>query len=339
MQLVENNRNIALDILKMTCAFLVIVCHFGDEIPYLKLELGVLAVPIFMTLSFYFLTKKSSYKFDLKKRILRVLVPLTLWNIIYFIIYGLIFKSDITINDFFWQVLTGHSNNLNPPMWFLNNLILLILLFWGINQIFKTMPFIPFLAIMIIAYFLQYMNINYLMFSDLPFELKSSFGRLVEMLPFMSIGYFLAKFDILNYIKNQIATKGKYLFWINLIVCCGIFCAIKQIGNEHLPLIAIFLNGFDYEGISKALLALTIIFLFNSLPVEKISKKGLLFLSFFTKNTLGIYCIHLLVERILRPFLFVEYNFLYCSCIFLVSCAICFLLGKILGKNAKYLVQ
>jgi len=102
----------------------------------------------------------------------------------------------------------------------------------------------------------------------------------------------------------------------------------------------IFINapkGFGYGGIKYAIMSVLLILLFNSLPQNSKIYRNTLILC--TQNTLGIYCIHRLVEKILHPYVFIEYNLSYCLIIFVVSWFVCYSISKIPSKNIQALVK
>ena len=323
----------------MVCAFMVIVCHFGNGVPYLKPLFASVVVPIFITLSFYFLTQKISKKNITlpeelniyKQRLLRLFLPLTIWNVIYFTIYNLVLKKEVSWTDFLWQLTTGHSNSLNPPMWFMVNLIMLTLLFGIIISFYKKYSSFIFFFILIFSYYLQYTEFNYYLYHNLRFELKWPLGRFIEVAPFMSIGYFMGKYEILKIFKEQIKLQGKaLLFWI--VFSVFMFFYINT--YSHNPIA----SGFHYSGIKNAKLAIIIIIFFNLLPFKKLKNLPYAFL-FSTKYSMGIYCTHILVEKFIHPYLYSGDSLLYCYIIFLASYMFCFLIDLVFNQKAKYLIQ
>lgn len=85
-----------------------------------------------MIMSFYFLTDSALCVNTavLKKRMTKLLIPYIGWGIVYYICYTLteiIFNMEL-VNGFLdlgWQLLTGASRNLDLPLWFQADLILL----------------------------------------------------------------------------------------------------------------------------------------------------------------------------------------------------------------------
>lgn len=105
------------------------------------------AVPMFFTMSAWLFFRSGwtwdSYADKLRRRVRSLLVPYIIWNILYLIIWyaaqqllpSLISGSYTAIRDYatidflrcFWDILGGNQP-INPPLWFVRNLILFCLL-------------------------------------------------------------------------------------------------------------------------------------------------------------------------------------------------------------------
>ena len=228
----ENNlktpeRNYNLDLLKMLCAFLVVVVHFGKQSPSFIRGLCGFAVPIFMILAFYFFWQKIT-SIDIIKRLKKLFIPMLGWAIIYFIVYKVLLGiNGITISDLVWQITTGHSGKLNASMWFQNNLIILTMFAFIIFKKFKNHFFEIMLYCCFLAYMLEYSGINYALYENLRFELKFPLEGLTEMVPYMVIGLILAKYDILKIFREKYAS-----WWLALFIFT--LCSIKDSKNSLL---------------------------------------------------------------------------------------------------------
>ena len=123
----------------MLMCFEVVCCHYWicekDNVPTFLIPIYTLkdcAVPIFMTLSFYYFYKYLD-KMDwsiLHARIKRLYFPQVAWAVIYWVVFMLmevLFKLDRLhgIKPLLWQMITGHSKELNPSMWYQFVLIVL----------------------------------------------------------------------------------------------------------------------------------------------------------------------------------------------------------------------
>ena len=309
--------NLNIDLLKALCAFMVIIAHLGKDCPLYIRHITSLAVPIFMILSSYFLFKKITI-IDIKKRFFRLSVPLVGWSVIYFIIY-LLQGKNVTIYDFLWQSITGHSPLLNPSMWFSNNLIILTLFIFLLFKNFKNYFFLIILFLLAFSYLLEYSGINHELFGNLRDELKYPLGRLTEMVPFMATGILFAKYNIFNRIQK------KFLFLLIPLFYFG-----QKYFFISVP------NGFNYGGLKLLLLSVLLVLIFASIPQTKgVCNKVL---SFITQNTMGVYCVHRLIETFLHSYFFKE-DFFYCCLIYFISFNVCLGISKIPLKYIQMLVR
>lgn len=194
--------------------FEVVLCHFYDGafapiwlIPFK--ELMPYAVPCFMILAFYF----SSHIFltndwnRLKKRLFRLLFPLIIWSLIYYVALSVIGGVFLPLKALLLQMLFGHS--LNTPMWFTVNLLWLTLLFQLILKKKNGISFL--LTISAICLLIQYFGV-YLPIMDLGYNLSYPIGRLFEMIPYATCGVILFKYNLLNQLRSQKVYVFFYVF-------------------------------------------------------------------------------------------------------------------------------
>ena len=323
-------------------AFEVILCHCwvinGDLPFYLKIfaSLQGIAVPVFMFLSFYFLEKTflDCTVTKIKNRLFRVTYPQVSWAIIYWCIYyglKIIFNKfqTLKISDLFLQILFGHT--VNASMWFQFVLIVLTTIFFLIFYFGKEKNGILILHItLIVSFVIQYSGLNSFFFSNLQDSLKYPFGRFFPMILYAVLGFDFAYFGIFEKLKD------KRIYWIIFFLFCTIFVMKFTIindapgdgfySNNNSILIAIFISGFCYL-----------------LPFEKMNTKYLNFIEFISKYTLGIYCMHRLVSKILNPIIgqigFEESSFFYCILIYITCFVISLIISKIPSKYVKMLVN
>lgn len=193
----------------MMMSFEVVLCHFwaADEKlgwkGWLYFFRGY-AVPVFMLLSF-FLTERllvSRNGERLRRRLRRLLVPYICWPCIYWIVYNILdwwengYGLGCGIGELLWQLLMGHTANLDGVMWYQFNLILCTLLFVVILYIFKEKYILVLCSCMMAAWFLQYSGWNKQLFGGLRFELTYPLGRFSEMLPYAVCGFLTAHFGV-----------------------------------------------------------------------------------------------------------------------------------------------
>lgn len=327
--------DLGLNLLKMLMCFGVLLAHCWDSkryeaIIYLPFkEIRSLAVPVFMILSFYFLESffSSPNPKQLKKRINKLITPLIIWAVIYYILYQYL-DIKVSISDLFWQIFTGHSQTLNPTMWFQVELILLTLIFYELFKYFKTnIAYIILTILTISCFILQYSAINYQLFSNLRFELSYPLGRFIEMIPYAYFGLLLKHFNILEKLK-----KHRYL---NMIIATLLF--FIPYNYLSFPLA----KGFGYSGITPLYLAIMAIIVASMVPFEKLPSNIKRIIYQISRYTLGIYCCHRLVNVLLinyYPILPIE-SFSWSIYVYIISYLLCLLISLIPNKIIKSLVE
>ncbi|MGL5258471.1 MAG: acyltransferase family protein [Lachnospiraceae bacterium] len=322
----DKERNFGLDLLKILLSFSVVGAHFN----YIY-SLTNFHVPTFMLFAFFFTEKivTSSQTRLLFLRIKRLLIPHIFWAIIFYLMRKFVITTrEISLKDLGYQLLLGHSPNLNPVMWFQVNLMLftciVFLIFFFCK---KKTGFLLLFILAILALLAQYMNINYTLFSNLIPELQYPLGRMCEMLPYIFLGISLSHYKIFEMVskyKRSIFVLSFLFFFVTFN-----FINIKP-------------QGFDYQGIFKILCCLFLMFFFYFLPFEYLPKRVLDILSFISKYTMGIYILHLnigyFVMKVFGKIGFTMPSFFNTLCIFLLSLFVSFVISKIPVKIAKQLV-
>lgn len=212
----KSEYNIGLSILRAFMCFQVVLCHFWKaNVPYigwkgwLRFFRGY-AVPVFMLLSF-FLTEKVLVSHDkgrIIKRLHRLLVPYFCWPFIYWILYNILdwwkrgYGLECGIPELFWQLLMGHSVQLNGVMWYQFEIIILTVLFVIILYIFRERYMSVLCICMMAAWLFQYSGWNKRLFGGLRFELTYPLGRFSEMVPYAVCGFAIAHYEMYKKLKN-----------------------------------------------------------------------------------------------------------------------------------------
>ena len=193
-------------------AFYVVLCHFwapgSSWIDSIICRQRGVAVPIFFIISFY-LTYRLYYTLDLhkfKKRLWRLIYPFFTWALIYYCTYLLLYKNagiDVPFSpkDLLWQMLLGSDRYLCPPMWYQFDLIIFTGMVFVTCKLFPKYKKQVLVSVAIFAIMIQYSNINVDIFGKVEYELKFPLGRLAECFPLAIIGYYIADFNLLDYIK------------------------------------------------------------------------------------------------------------------------------------------
>lgn len=338
------NYNLGLGLLRLWMSFEVVLDHYWSGMINNKngilnvfSKFGTLAVPIFVIISFA-LTETKISKIDKNgfvKRILRLLIPYVLWGIIYWVIYtflNIVTEKDYTngISDLIWQLSFGSSENLNPPLWYMFDLIVLTILFSILFKIVKNTKYSNYIVygIIIISIILQYSEINYKLFCNMRYEMKWPLGRIIEMIPYAGIGIIISRKNILNKLKND---------------CIKVILIVS-------PLILILLkfeiftnfNGFGYHGIYRIILASLVIIIFYVIPFEKMYKSICNSIVSISRYAMEVFCMHYIVGKILNYiYLKVQLDintFSECIIIYIICLIISLLISKIPIKFCEKLV-
>lgn len=337
--------NLGISLLKMLMCFLVIVSHiWGVNVTYTG-PLGWLyylreySVPVFMILTFFF-NEKTIDNLDGKKlgsRIVKLIVPLWGWAVIYWVFYKLLEEFlypgyELRIRDLWWQMFTGNSIYLNGTMWFQVDLIVLTILFAIIAFLARKFKNAVFAILSWACILLQYSG-TLLFIYKWKSELVGCCGRFFEMLPMATIGFMLAYFGLLEKSRKN---------WIVTMLISII--AIRFLRYDK-PFAPVPVQTFDYGGLDKIAVGLALIFLFAAPPLEKLPKFVHKIVEWLTKYTLGIYCMHRLVSTLLHYFIshrtwdIETFTFIDCVAVYVISYLISFLISLIPCKWTKMMVE
>lgn len=290
----HNQQNGGIALLRVWMCYEVIISHFlnfrhGGAITDFLVGFEGIAVPVFIMLSFLLVGRKlSSVKSGgwTRQRLCRLLIPHVAWAFIYYICYRITNRLQITSiqlerSDLIWQLLLGSNPSLNRVMWFQFAILIATLLCLVIYRVLPYKWANYALAVLGIAMITsQYSGLNVRMFSSMRWELYWSLGRLAEVIPVAVVGCLLSQIDYLTVIYNH----------RRLIL--GL-CIIALICSECLvPYSEI--DGFGYAGIHCIVEAFCIISIFAALRIPSSP-----IVSIATRCTLGIYCIHFMLNTYL----------------------------------------
>lgn len=324
-------RNIGLDLLKTWMSFEVIICHFGQGDGYGFVHrlfdlFRVYAVPVFMFISFFFafnwLTSPSD-TLKMTNRLKRIYIPLIIWALIYYVVFKLCAAIGLNIispslSALFWQIVTGHS--LNPPMWFNVVLMMLTLLYFLLYRHFPSKAVYISVILLVVSMGLEYSGINAALFKNMRFELSYPLGRLVEMIPYASGGLLLGS------LWKKYQSKG---LWVIVAVVAIV------LGFTDLHLAAA--KSFDYGGLSLFLRAVGLTCLFSVIPFERAPRLGSIIRN-ISKYSMGIYCMHLLIGKLLLLYEWDMSPLTFSAIIYLVCLFISFVIAKLPIPSIKSVV-
>lgn len=243
-------------------------------------------VPAFMLISFILTTNtiKVGERGKIFRRLQKLYMPQFVWALIYWTIHQMFMLASYrNVSDLGWQLSVGCSRNLNPPMWYQSNLILLTIVFIIFYKIFKDKIIYIILIILSGSLFIQYSGVNHKLFINSIYEIRYPLGRIIEMLPYACLGVLFVECDLFKKIRSN----QRVVSMILIIICViGVVCD-KLFKPE----------GFGYQGVQRIVIGLFIVVNFYIYPFKKIKGKIQKIVFFISRYSLGIYCMHFIVGQ------------------------------------------
>lgn len=277
------------------------------------------AVPVFFMITGATLIdyrERYDTKTFFKKRLLKVIIPLIIWSIIYFIIN--FFKGKFSINDLSFKFVFEYFFlvKTNPIFCFFVVIIGIYLAIPVISLIPQESRRKAFLYIIIITFVfnqflpdsLYHLNLNYNY--DLKFPLTYS-----GWISFIFIGYYIDKYEIVK--------KHSIIGFLTMVVPT-IFISYHK--NESC-------SWFDEYYDAPCVLYSASVFLFfkSKINNNQIVTKIMPFFNFVAPTTLGIYVLHIAIRDFLRYFY--TYSYFGMNLVLTLSIlTICFIVVKIVQK-------
>lgn len=284
------------------------------------------AVPVFfMIIGATLIDYRERYdtKTFFKKRLLKVIIPLIIWSIIYFIIN--FFKGKFSINDLSFKFVFEYFFlvKTNPIFWFFVVIIGIYLAIPVISLIPQETRRKAFLYIIIITFvfnqflpdLLYHLNLNYNY--DLKFPLTYS-----GWISFIFIGYYIDKYEIVK--KHRVIIYVLGIIGFLTMVVPTIFISYHK--NESC-------SWFDEYYDAPCVLYSASVFLFfkSKINNNQIVTKIMPFFNFVAPTTLGIYVLHIAIRDFLRYFY--TYSYFGMNLVLTLSIlTICFIVVKIVQK-------
>lgn len=252
------------------------------------------AVPVFFMITGATLIdyrERYDTKTFFKKRLLKVIIPLIIWSIIYFIIN--FFKGKFSINDLSFKFVFEYFFlvKTNPIFWFFVVIIGIYLAIPVISLIPQESRRKAFLYIIIITFvfnqflpdLLYHLNLNYNY--DLKFPLTYS-----GWISFIFIGYYIDKYEIVK--KHRVIIYVLGIIGFLTMVVPTIFISYHK--NESC-------SWFDEYYDAPCVLYSASVFLFfkSKINNNQIVTKIMPFFNFVAPTTLGIYVLHIAIRDFL----------------------------------------
>lgn len=284
------------------------------------------AVPVFFMITGATLIdyrERYDTKTFFKKRLLKVIIPLIIWSIIYFIIN--FFKGKFSINDLSFKFVFEYFFlvKTNPIFWFFVVIIGIYLAIPVISLIPQESRRKAFLYIIMITFvfnqflpdLLYHLNLNYNY--DLKFPLTYS-----GWISFIFIGYYIDKYEIVK--KHRVIIYVLGIIGFLTMVVPTIFISYHK--NESC-------SWFDEYYDAPCVLYSASVFLFfkSKINNNQIVTKIMPFFNFVAPTTLGIYVLHIAIRDFLRYFY--TYSYFGMNLVLTLSIlTICFIVVKIVQK-------
>ena len=324
----HQQRNYLFDLLKIVLTFLVVNIHirnvFHGRVNFLE-RYGYFSVPIFMTLSFFLMSK---YFFQIKlsfstvlMRIKRLFFPLVFWSAI-----GFLLKPNlINFKNVLFQLMTGKV--VNTPIYYLDLLILFTLIFWLITYIPPKFRIFLYIVIIIFAFVLEYTGINTHYFNLTVVQVRKSYGQIVELIKYAALGMIFAK------LVNQ---NNKRIILFSL---AGLTLFLLLTFNFPQPW------GYNYSGIKLFLGAAFTLSSLLLLGQINFSSKINRVINILGGYSFGVYLFHIIfLEILIQVFPNVKYFNVFFPFFFLfiytVGCYVfCFLFDLLTFKKFSFLIK
>ncbi len=313
------NRLIGIDILKLLLSYLVVHLHIESFVtgsPFSPIYyLGWFAVPLFVLIYFYFVGVDLSIA-----RIYRLLLPFVFWSII-----GFLLNPDlITVKYLLRQLITGTA--VDAPLYYLLSIIWASILYKTIfGYVSKSKHLLLAILASVIILLLEVTGVVSTLLSFIPIQINFFVARTIEIIKYAGLGI------VLSYIPNLISVAKQYSQSLTL---SSIFLvtAIVSFQYSSRPI------HLDYSGIVQYISVLTIFL--STLSFASLNKYPFFIkeISYLSKYSLGVYCIHSLLIPLVSQFSNFGSSMILSLVVFLSSLGISIFIGYIFGGKLKSFV-
>ena len=176
------------EILRLLGAMAVVWAHYGKfRMPVVKF-----AVPCFVVISFFLGWRmvESGEFARLGRRLSRLAVPFFAWGCVSYIV-AVASGAKTGLAPLLWQLSLGHSTCM--PLYYLFDMAVMMVVLFVVRRCFPVQVFwciVGFLALACMC--MQYSELNYELFGQLPVEASFPLGRIVELFPSAVAGCVIA---------------------------------------------------------------------------------------------------------------------------------------------------
>ena len=328
--------NIGIQILRMICCFIIILCHFY-AFYHLKIirEEYIYSIILFFFISFYFSYNTLSCRNvpKIKERFKRMLIPYIIWPLLFYLkdkFYHYLYhtREEYNIKNLYYQFLIGCK--IYGIFWFLFNIIFLSTFFTIIAIFFKDRFIIALFIIYICDYLFYYSNFagTYVLNKFKKVPVHHSIKPIFEFFIYAFTGLYFSSINLLNIFHIH---RIKIIVFSIIITFIFIKCYFSFKSEIK----------FFYSGIIKNIFIFNLFALFASIPFDKINNNIIFnLLNELTSYTGGIYYIHVKIGDLCREYIYInkKNTFKGCLLIYLFCYLICFFGTFILKKSfLKYL--
>lgn len=293
------------------------------------------AVPIFFMITGAFMLgrkNKESYKEFLKKRIPKLLIPLVIFCVIYYIYDGMTLHSRMSLIDFWNKFSSGLE--IKYHLWFMYSIITIYLFIPFLQQFIEKIDKKDLRTLIIVIFiFGNLINTINVVLSRMETRFLTAF-KVPDLLIYMNytfLGYYLFKYDI----KLEDRKKA-YIIGIISLILMPIFDYICTVNiREDSMLLALSIFPFFYA---------IAVFLFAkyNLHKVKISAKNEKYINKIANSVFYIYLVHVLVIEVSRKVInniYVPQRFIGYSLQLIIHSFIVIIISFALGLLIDYLMN
>lgn len=336
----DAGRNTGFELLRVWMSFEVVLDHYwsvglaeADGFAFVLKYMRHLAVPCFMTLSFFL----SSGKFVSEgwgwygRRLSRLLIPFWFWAVAAFVLMKVLGAlggpESASFADLLWQMGLGSSPRLNRPLWFQADLLILtIVLFPCLKAIGRRGFWIALGTMGLLSLTLQYTGVCANFFKPFPWESRYTLFRLTPMLLYAAIGLGLGAFrSRLGEIglRTRVCVMGLSVWAVVLFVALGPAVFPPPPGPN-----------LGYAGLELVAVALPMLAFSFCLPFDRLPSAISRIVEEFSRYSIGIYCLHYLLGIPMFRYVFPhvglgERTIAACVALWVVSWGVCRLIARI----------
>ena len=210
--------NYGICLLRIVFVFLVVCFHFHanwDHYPGPYIYMREMTVPIFLLIAFFLgeptITGDDGEK--KKARMKRLFVPylfwgVTAWAFTFSMEHLLGIEDGATVSNLPWQVMLGCVEKVDPPLYFLWQVMLYTLVFFVLFKLIKKpAACVLLMATAFVCLWIQYDGRATIFFKTFRYEIMYAIGRIYELLPFAIFGIVIAILNIEGLLKKHRAVS------------------------------------------------------------------------------------------------------------------------------------